>query len=89
MATAHPAKFASGTPSLSKAGLYYRDVEGDVARPVAPPSSAGASSTSPAVLPVLPPQLRGLSTRPRQGATVANSVDAIKAYVDALSVGSA
>ena len=53
LATAHPAKFAQGTPALASRGLYA-EVYGD---------GAGVGA---AELPPLPPQLRGLASRPRR-----------------------
>lgn len=86
MATAHPAKFASGTPALAEAGLYYREVEGPNARPVVPVKdevekrirSAGPLS------PALPAALLGLSSRPRQCAVLPDAMGSAKAFVDAL-----
>ena len=53
LATAHPAKFAQGTPALASRGLYA-EVYGDGA-------GVGAAERPP-----LPPQLRGLASRPRR-----------------------
>lgn len=86
MATAHPAKFASGTPSLAAAGLYYREVEGQLGKPVVPIDGAAPAAAAPSsVAPRLPAQLLGLSSRPRQCAIVNNDVGAIKDFVDAVS----
>lgn len=88
-ATAHPAKFASTTPALAEAGLYYPAVEGAAAKPVVPISlsavaSLGGDAGVAAVQPALPAQLRGLSARPRVCATLPNDVATVKDYVNTI-----
>ncbi len=70
-ATAHPAKFASGTPALARAGLYFAEVEGEGAAPCAPLCARAAAEAAAAFQrngggprPALPQQLRGLWGRP-------------------------
>ena len=79
LATAHPAKFASGTPSLR--GLYP-GVE------TQPEEAAGTSASSrvDAVMPALPRQLVGLGARPRRVVSVRATLEDVEAYVDAAVV---
>jgi threonine synthase len=86
MATAHPAKFASGTPALAEAGLYYREVEGPNARPVAAVKEEVEKRVRAAgpLSPALPAPLLGLSSRPRQCAVIPDAMGSAKAFVDAL-----
>ena len=74
LATAHPAKFASGTPSL--AGLYAGVFDGDNSG-----SSSGDASADPA--PPLPPQLRGLAAKPRRVTSLRAALPDVIAFVDA------
>jgi len=72
-ATAHPAKFAAGTPALARAGLYFAEVEGEGTAPCAPLCARAAAEAAAAFQrnggvggprPALPQQLRGLWDRP-------------------------
>jgi threonine synthase len=82
--TAHPAKFASSTPALAEAGLYFREVEGASAKPVVAVSEPLAAAYA-GVLPALPEQLLGLADRPRLCATLPNSREAVQSFLDSLS----
>ena len=73
LATAHPGKFADGTPSLAAAGVF------------ADMSAAGAAGAR--ALPPLPPQLRGLDAKPQRCATIAAGeglAKSVMAFVDAV-----
>lgn len=93
LATAHPAKFAQGTPALASRGLYA-EVYGRGGR--------GAEAVGSVERPPLPPQLRGLSSRPRrciavdlplpspqaaEGAAYVRGLAEVQAVVDAVLGG--
>jgi threonine synthase len=79
LATAHPAKFAEGTPALRRRGLYAGGSEGAAMRPPLPPQLQGLSARPRRCITLELPPTSETGTGTRGLVAVQAVIDAIQA----------